>query len=321
MLVAGVDGGATSTKAIVASLETGSVWAGLAGPSNPVNVGAVEAGRNIVAAIEAALRGTGYSIDDVVVVVAGLAGLDSAIVRRQLESYVKESSGLGDRLVVEHDAHIALMHASRGAPGLVVIAGTGSIAYAYTARGERVVVGDRGWLLGDEGSGFWVARVALRRLARSLDGRSGWDCLSRGLAVRLGVTSSDELMYWFYLTRGRIDRIAAVARHVVELADEGCSEAIHILEEGAMLLAEAAIVAARRTGIVQAYYTGSMFRSRVFRRVFTERLSRHGIKAVERRIYPAVGALLLALRSAGYKGDIVQLLTHAESIAEKLYSD
>ena len=160
-------------------------------------------------------------------------------------------------------------------------------------------MGDHGWLPGDEGSGFWLARAALRRLLKSLDGRSGWDCLTRGLADRLGVRSGDDLAYWFYLTRGRVERIASVAVHVVELAEQGCSEARGLVETGASLLAEAAAVAAERVESRTVYVTGSMFKSSVFRGAFAARLRERGILVSEERVYPVLGALYLALRRAG----------------------
>ncbi len=297
-LVAGVDGGASSTKAVVYDVESGGVWAGRGGPGNPVNVGAASAALAVRAALEDALEGSGHSWRRVEVVVAGLAGLDSRLLYAHLVPHIVSSLGIGRRLVVEHDAHVAWLYAGRGGNAVLVIAGTGSIAYnAYG--GRRLIVGDHGWLLGDEGSGFWVARAALRRLLKALDGRSGWDCLTRGLSERLSARSGDELGYWFYLTRGRVERIASVARHVVDMAEHGCGPAAELLETGARLLAEAARVAAERSGAETVYVTGSMFRSKVFLGEFRRVLEARGLRVAERRVYPALGALYMALRRMG----------------------
>jgi len=303
MLVAGVDAGASHTRALVYDTGSGGVWTGAAGPGNPVNVGAAAAGAAVRRAIEEALRDTDHKAGRISIVVAGFAGLDSAILAKQLASLIASASGYGDRLVVEHDAHIALVHATGGAPGVLVIAGTGSIAYALTLRGERIVVGNHGWLLGDEGSGFWVSRAALRRLLRVLDGREQRSCLTDSVAHALGVTNDDELAYWFYLTRGRVDRIAGLALHVVRAAEEGCSEARELLELGAEELAWAATVAARRAGLTTIYVTGSMFRSRIFREKFKKKLEEYGLAMSSKEVYPAVGALILALEKAGFRKD------------------
>ena len=298
VLVGGVDGGASSTKAVVVETSSGGAWAGKSGPGNPVNVGAATAGLNIRSALEDALRGTGYRLGNLVSVAAGLAGLDSRLLRAQIVPHIVSSSGLGGKLLVEHDAHTAWLYAGRGRNIVLVIAGTGSIAYnAYG--GRRVIVGNHGWLLGDEGSGFWVGRAALRRLLKALDGRSRRDCLTTGLAERLGVRDGDQLAYWFYMTRGRVERIAAVARHVAELAEQGCGVAADLLETGARLLAEAAVVAARETGAEEVYVAGSMFNSSVYREAFRTALAERGLRVAEHVVYPALGALYLGLRRAG----------------------
>jgi len=321
-LVAGVDGGATSSKALVYDTGSGGVWIGRAGPGNPVNVGAATAALNIRAALEDALRGTGYRLRDITSVAAGLAGLDSRLLAAQLVPHIVSSSGLGGRLVVEHDAHVAWLHAGRGSNVVLVIAGTGSIAY-NAHEGRRVIAGNHGWLLGDEGSGFWVGRAALRRLLKALDGRSGPDCLTLGLGERLGVRDGDQLAYWFYLTRGRVERIAAVARHVVELAEAGCGPAAELLETGARLLAEAARVVAEKTGSETIYTTGSMFNSRPYATAFRETVEARGLNVAEKRAYPVLGALYLALRRTGMAPDEAWERvdeTHILEAAEALYA-
>lgn len=322
MLVAGIDGGATTTRAVVLDISSSGVWTGRSGPSNPVNVGATTAGANIRRALENALEESGYTVDDIAVIVAGLAGLDSRIVYRHLAEHIIDSSGLRGKLYLEHDAHIAWLYATRDNEGVLVIAGTGSIAYsAY--RGERVIAGDRGWLLGDEGSGFWVAHKALRRLLKALDGRSSHNCLTRGLQIRLGVSSPDELMYWFYLTRSNVENIAAVARHVIDVAEEGCVEAKKLLEKGARLLAAAAVFVAEKTGSRTVYIMGGMFNSRVFREAFSETIRANGLYVREATVYAVLGALYLALRRAGFEdAEAWQKIDHPSVInkARELYT-
>jgi N-acetylglucosamine kinase-like BadF-type ATPase len=315
MLVAGVDGGATSTKTVVLDVDSGSVWVGQSGPSNPINVGVVSAGTNIRQALEDAVKRTGYKVSDIALIVAGLAGLDSRIVYRHLAPHIVASSGLGGKLHLEHDAHIAWLYATRGGEGVLVVAGTGSIAYsAY--RGKRFIAGNRGWLLGDEGSGFWVARKALRRLLRAFDGRSSHDCLTRSLKARLGVSDSDELMYWFYLTRGRIESIAAVAKHVVDAAEEGCDAAKELLQEGAQLLAEAAIVVAERTSSRTVYIIGGMFNSRVFLEAFSRTVKAAGLQVRETIVYAVLGALYLALRRVGFRDKEAWQIVDSPNVTE-----
>ncbi|MET1128444.1 MAG: BadF/BadG/BcrA/BcrD ATPase family protein [Thermoproteota archaeon] len=319
MILVGIDGGATRTRAIAYHLELGAVWTGEAGPSNPVNVGVTTAALNIRAAVEEALRRGGLPIGDVALAVAGLAGLDSRLILKQVEPHIASSSGLGQRLVLEHDAHVAWLHATRGREGVLVIAGTGSIAYSAHG-GRRIVVGNRGWLVGDEGSGFWLARMALSRLARALDGRSPHSCLTKGLMQRLSVRNGDELAYWFFLTRGRVDRIASVAVHVLELADEGCEDAAELVRQGAELLAESACIAARASGSRTIYVVGSMFKSTTFREAFANQVEAQGLRLSLSRVYPVLGALYIALKKAGVESPwSIAGSEKLEEVARKLY--
>ncbi|NOZ88953.1 MAG: ATPase, partial [Crenarchaeota archaeon] len=93
-LVAGVDGGASSTRAVVVDPDSGGVWTGRAGPGNPVNVGAAAAAAAVRESIEDALRGTGYRLSSLASAAAGLAGLDSRVLRSQLAPHIASLSGL-----------------------------------------------------------------------------------------------------------------------------------------------------------------------------------------------------------------------------------
>ena len=320
MIVVGVDGGATSTKALALDTSARRVAIATSGPSNPVNNEPELSGRNIRAAVEKALEGLGLGISELDLVFAGLAGFDSSLVKARLEPLVKQSSGLGDKLALDHDAYISLLSATRGEPGVLVIAGTGSIAMGYDGE-RRVVLGDRGWLLGDEGSGFWVARLALRRLRRALDGLAPHDCLTRNLSMALGTRSSDELMYWFYLNKG-IDRIARVVIHVSEAANKGCEAAQELLARGARLLAAIASRVATIISVDTVYGVGSLFKSRLYRQSFAKELRRRiGAKLVVGTVYPVIGALYEALRLLGYR-DAARIFTDEAvlSAASRLYS-
>jgi len=319
MLVIGIDGGATRTRAL--ALDTSS-WRceGIVvnEGSNPVNTGAGASARVIRRVVDELLRLLGRGLGDVDLVLAGLAGLDSGMVKAEVEPLLRKHSGLGDKLVLEHDAYIALLSATRGEPGVLVIAGTGSIVLGYDGE-NRVIMGDRGWLLGDEGSGFWIARLALRRLRRALDGLAPHDCLTLRLSESLGVHSSDELMYWFY-HHNRVNDIASTALHVAEIADE-CQPAREIVEKGARILARLAARAALLIGVGEVYGAGSLFRSKVFSKTFRARLSRlSGARLVTSEVYPVLGALYEALRLTGYPGpEEVFTEPSLRRIASKLY--
>ena len=319
MLVASIDAGASSTKILVVDVDRLRVWRGLGGPGNPVNAGVEAAARNIREALSSILEEEGLDFSSLKLVVAGFAGLDSRIVAGEVAPRLARLTGLGDKLVVEHDAHIAWYHATRGSKGVLVIAGTGSIAYTVH-EGRRIIVGDHGWLLGDEGSGFWVAAQALRRLLRALDGRSGHDCLTRGLMRLLSIRDADSLAYWFYTVNCRVERIAEVAGMVARLADaEGCREAGELMALAAERLAEAAVHAARVSGSSTVYVTGGMFGSLTFSSAFQKTLGERGLRVSRRLVLPVLGGLAIALERIGLAdpwpvADSPQVVTAAKSL-------
>ncbi len=319
MIVVGVDGGATRTRALAYDTASGRAGVGVAGPSNPVNVGVGAAGRSIREAVEEAVASVGAGVGEVAVVYAGLAGVDSELVRREVAPGLREASGLGERLIVDHDAYISLLAATRGeGRAILVIAGTGSIVFTIGRGGERVIVADRGWLLGDEGSGFWTGRLALRRLLQALDGRRRHDCLTRYLASRLQVSSSDELMYWFYKNQS-VEKVAGVAKLVGEAAREGCEIAEVLLRRGARLLARAVLTAYSRTGYRRVYITGSMFANKAFLEEFKHTLEQRSLTVVEEKLYPVLGALYAALKTADHPNPAIAFSPQLEKLASRLY--
>jgi N-acetylglucosamine kinase-like BadF-type ATPase len=167
--VVGVDGGGTKTEAVIMDAHQRVIGEGLAGPSNPLRVGIAGAVTAVREAIDSACAMAKLRRSDLVAAQIGLAGAR----RRELRERMRETLtplGIGDVEVVT-DADIALYGATDGAPGLVVIAGTGSICCGINARRKRSCAGGWGPVAGDEGGGAWLARRALRAIAYAFDGR------------------------------------------------------------------------------------------------------------------------------------------------------
>ncbi len=153
------------------------------------------------------------------------------------------------RVLVVNDALIALEAGLPDAPGLVVIAGTGSIAYGRNARGQAARAGGWGYVLGDEGSGYWLGRQALRAVVRAADGRGPATRLTPLILAHYHVTRPDELVREIYYGGTRPSTIAALSREVQAAAAEGDPIAEHIIDTGAKELASAASSVARQLGV------------------------------------------------------------------------
>jgi glucosamine kinase len=226
-LAAGADAGGSSVAAVAARAKR-IVGRGTAGPANPSALGIDAAADAIARAVHDAANGARIGALHV-----GAAGAGDPAVARGLADALRAHFA-GCAVVVEHDARIALRAALPDGDGVVVIAGTGSIAYGE--RGERIARrGGLGPLLGDEGSAYWIGRAAVRRLARAYDERARLDAFARATAVAFATPSRAALV-----ARARgvpATEIAALARTVSAYAARGDAAAVAIVEAAARLLA------------------------------------------------------------------------------------
>ncbi|MDF9812536.1 BadF/BadG/BcrA/BcrD ATPase family protein [Streptomyces sp. SPB162] len=188
-LVVGIDAGGTRIRAYLAD-AVGVIGEGAGGPGNAMSVPRAELTRNLTAALGAAvpvdLRGS------VVAVLGGFAGaaLDTGPdtghdLARSCLGAALAATGMGaGRVAVRGDIEIAFASApGMPADGLLLIAGTGAAAARITGRRQELTVDGDGWLLGDEGGGFWLGREAVRAALRALSGRGPWTSLVDAVAA------------------------------------------------------------------------------------------------------------------------------------------
>jgi N-acetylglucosamine kinase-like BadF-type ATPase len=160
----------------------------------------------------------------------GAAGAGRSPEQEELAAAVKQA-GAAERVAVRGDVEIALAAAFGNAPGVLVNAGTGSIAYARVADGRLFRAGGHGWQLGDEGGGYWLGRRALSAAARAQDGMGESSTLLERLLVALGLQTFDDLIRW--TSTATPAQVAALAPHVLNAAREGEMVAQRIIEEAA----------------------------------------------------------------------------------------
>ncbi len=296
--LAGIDGGQSSTVAVVVD-ETGSVLGrGTAGPCDDVGESPTSErlANNTSAALLAATAAAGIGGAAPAAVVIGISGFEGRL--------HGAPPSLGTTIVrFVHDAPIALAGALAGVPGIVAIAGTGSIAYGVDRFGEEARSGGWGYLFGDDGSAFGLARAALAAAAIACDRR-----LPSSLAVEalhyFGERDLRRLVRAIYT--GAVSRpgLAGFGAVVAAAAASGDGEAIPLVEVGARALAEqvGSVASALHfeSGIPVALVGGMFTNAFVTARVaafVSEREPRASIEPV--RYDPALGAALLAFDAAG----------------------
>jgi N-acetylmuramic acid 6-phosphate etherase len=298
-LYLGIDGGGTHTVALLAGRGGAVLGRGTAGPSNRQAVGTARALAALDEAVSAAFAAAGRTRGPVASACLGLAGADRAEDQAVLREWAARAR-LAGQVDVTSDAAILLAAGTPEGWGLVLIAGTGSIAFGRAADGRRARAGGWGHLLGDEGSAYALVMAALQAVARAADGRGPATGLTERLLAGLGVPQPQGLIAAVY--RGGRDRadLAALAPLVVEAAQDD-AVAARVVEEGAQELARAGAAVAGQLGwdgpVPLALAGGLLLGSAGYRERVLGGLRSLGVQpgAVARVEEPARGALQVAL--------------------------
>lgn len=285
-LFLGVDGGQSGTTAAIGD-ETGRI----------LGTGRARACRH-PGAFEAAVSAAGFADALFQAACFGLSG-------GQPETETAARAAVrAQQYVFTHDAAIALTGALGGDPGVIVIAGTGSMAFGRNADGREARAGGWGYLFGDEGGAFEIVRGALRAALRQEEGWGARTALRELLLAATGAESANQLMHRFYTPEFPRENVAALAPLVDQAAASGDAVAQELLNAaGQALAALAGVVRARLFGQGEAVtisYSGGVFRSpAVLARFRMLAELEEGTRVREPQYSPAEGALLMAYRAAG----------------------
>jgi N-acetylglucosamine kinase-like BadF-type ATPase len=234
----------------------------------------------------------------------GIAGVDrpddAAVVRA-----IMKRIGYKARVLVVNDALVALEAGAPGQPGVVIISGTGSISYGRNAEGMAARSGGWGYVLGDEGSGYWIGRAALRAVLREADHRGKPTALTPLLLGHFEVERPQELIHEVYHSNLKPSAIGSLSQFVYQAFTDGDEVAIGILRGAANELEASAMSVARRLGMVGGPFpfilAGGIFKAVPW---LNEELSRRlPIVSRQSRVElltrePATGAVRLALQEA-----------------------
>jgi N-acetylglucosamine kinase-like BadF-type ATPase len=300
-LYLGIDGGQSSTKALLAE-ETGKVIGrGRGGPCN--HAGSAEGRAKFLSAVGDCLRQAYHEagIDShsahFASVCLGLSGGSE-----DKESYIKELIP-SDRYILTHDAEIALLGGTCGEPGIIIIAGTGSIAFGRNAQMQTARAGGWGYIFGDEGGGFDLAREALRRALQYEEGWGTATTLYQALLEVSGEVSANALLHQIYNHFDR-QQIATYAQLVTASAEQGDEVALDLLKKAAEDLTRYVRGVYQQLfkndEIVPIVQVGGVFQSAILLAEFKQNISSAIGCAVAVPLFsPAAGALLEALRQDG----------------------
>ena len=303
----GVDGGASSTTCAVCNDDGAILGIGRGTASNHILApgGRERARASVGGAVEAALRAAGLGTVGFRAAQFGMTGISADTDRARAFAEVVATVLQAETIAIDNDSWIALAGALACGPGVMVIAGTGSVALGRDPEGRIARVGGWGYIFGDDGSGFALGRGGVHAALHARDGTGpDTDLVARiPAAVGLDLTAIPWTFYEGQLGRSEIARLARV---VTQSAEAGDPVAQRLVAGAAEAQAQLVAAVIRRlqwpTGATAVAPVGGVFDAgptalRPLREALAVRAP--GASLVPPRYDPAAGALLLAMSAAG----------------------
>ncbi len=301
--VLGFDGGGTKTDCCVLDAKGVVAGEGHGGPANPLRAGYDSAFASLREAAAEALAAAKITPNEITQVCAGLAGAGrQSVVSRVTEFLSQEFPQAQARVVADYEA--ALEAAAGSGPGVVLIAGTGSVAYGRNAAGETARAGGYGPWIGDEGSAFEIGRRAVAAVARSRDADGPATAMAEMLGAALNCPDWDELMLRIMQNPENVfPKLFPVVAAAANAEDDAAKE---ILFGSAIGLGNLAMIVIRRLGMKSQAFPlvkcGGVFdHGRMLDSLLDSVLASGALRAKISRleISPAIGAARLAARLSG----------------------
>lgn len=306
-LYVGVDGGQSGTRAVLATAN-GSVLAAGSGPPCEHITAPKGYERNreaIHGAIHDALQKAEANVGDIMAVGMGLTSAPRELTSQPFfEDIVRELAN-PQHIWIDHDAATNLAGATAGAPGVMVIAGSGSVAYGINEAGAEGRAGGLGYLLGDEGSAWWIGITALQAAAAAADGRGPETAILPFVLDYYNLPTIRHIHTFIYADTFRRPMVSGITVDIVRLAQTD-DVARAIVKDAGQRLANMVLATIRQIHTpgddVDVYPTGGVFRAgAVVMEPFAEKLlgAWPEIDIREPCFEPVIGALIRGYQQAG----------------------
>lgn len=298
----GIDGGGTKSDGILIDEKKNVIAQGSGGPTNFLMLGNEPVCETILSLIRSLREKAEIHLNQIETVFLGTTGAGRRTDAQQLETdfakfCVKQNVQI-KRFHVDSDAMAALEGAFDGAPGSILIAGTGSIMFGKDAKDILYRVGGFGRFIGDEGSGFSIGKSGLIAVSKHYDGRGEKTLLANLMEKEFGIASSEDLITRIY--KKHFD-IAGFAPTVLQAATQGDGSALAILEKESEELLEHIRTMQKKilVKILDVAFIGSLITndniySQLLRKKIVDKLK--DVQVKDAMHSPAFGAALLAMK-------------------------
>ena len=303
-IVIGIDGGGSKTRAMVAD-EHGGMIGDVVGPGSAVRPGRAEESATVIAdVVRDALASCEMTHVMPRVLCVGVAGVGRDAQRQELWQALVTRE-LADEVVIHSDFSVALDDAFGDGPGVLLISGTGSVAFGRGPTGQTARCGGWGPAFGDEGSGAWIGRKALSVVAAASDGREPETALTGAILTAAQVNELSELIPWAgSATPSKLASLAPVVMSVADAGDLRANSIVSLAVEELSLHVRALarhLFVDERASLAVALSGGMLQRGSTLRRRLEHRLKTAvpGAQISSDEVLPVRGAVRGALRFLG----------------------
>jgi N-acetylglucosamine kinase-like BadF-type ATPase len=294
-IIAGIDSGATSTKIMLVNLEGEVLIYSEGPPANPFVVGDKFAAKILINALRKSILLIG-KIEDVKSVTFGLTGYNPI-----LEKFIKKYCKI-EKITILDDQIIALEGALLGKPGVVVYSGTGSFAIGKNFQNNIARAGGKGFLLSDEGSGFYIGQNVLKAALKGFDGRGEKTLLTKYVLHYYNVKDFNELSYILHSKPLITSNIARLAPLAFKAAKKKDLVSLQIIESAAKELTLMAKAVSIKLGLINEHFpisfSGNVFKSNLFKKIFFKTLASEIPNAyvIKPAFPPVVGSIIFSFK-------------------------
>ncbi|HHY47986.1 MAG TPA: hypothetical protein GX506_11885 [Firmicutes bacterium] len=303
--VIGVDGGATKLDIAFGDLDGGLLHHARLKSGYSREGEGFSWSDTVYGALCRTLHDLGGDISDCRAICLGLAGLNTEAQAEVIRDELMRRCAV-PQLVVKEDSEIAYYAATKGRPGIAVIAGTGSVAYGRGLNGDFTKLGGHGPLVGDEGSGYDIGRRAVSHAIKAYERREEPTCLIEDIPRELGLKDMLDVRAWVYQAPRKSSELASLVPVVYTAAKKGDKVAKELLEFAGIELAKLALATADHLELDEPLIVGIggvisnvnfVFES--FRSTILAARPKAQVKVTEDK--PVYGALFLARHAASQK--------------------
>ena len=291
----GLDGGGTKTKCVLTGDDLKIIDSQIGSATNPLSVGFDESADVLANLLKQVYKK--IKRNSKVYICAGVAGCGREFHAKKLTSKLKRKLNRLDLafedLSIVSDAEIALEGALSGKPGMLLIAGTGSILIGKDIYGNFYTVGGYGKLIGDEGGGYSIGRKGLNLVSKYYDGRGGESLLVKYLSEKFGINNRNELITKVYSNNLNISDVTPLVLHAAENNDNLC---IKLLNE------EISEIEAHVNSLIKKpafknsllTFSGSLLTNQKYISTHLKNRLKEKVKIVKAKYPPEIGAVIIA---------------------------